>query len=55
MDTLFLAAYKNTPDGYLLVASVPPGETFAPAIFPGLTLDLAALMGEKALEEDPHE
>jgi Uma2 family endonuclease len=54
-DTLLISEYKNTPDGYLLTASVPPSQTFTPNLFPGFSLNLAALMGEQPVKEDQHE
>lgn len=55
-DTLLISEYKNTPDGFLLTASVPPSDSFAPQLFPGFALNLAELMGEKQVEEeDQHE
>ena len=44
-DELIMQEYKLTPEGYLLAQSVPPGEMFIPGLFPGLSIDLAALMG----------
>lgn len=43
--TLAIEEYRATPEGCLRVSSVTPGQTFAPGLFPGLTIDLAALMG----------
>lgn len=54
-DTLLISEYKNTPDGYLLTATVPPSATFTPTLFPGFSLNLAALMGEQPVKEDQHE
>jgi Uma2 family endonuclease len=45
-ETLVIHEYKNTAEGYLLAKIVAPGAAFAPAIFPGLTFNLAELMGE---------
>ncbi len=50
-DALIAQEYKLTPDGYLLAQSIAPGEAFAPGMFPGLTIDLAALMGETVKAE----
>jgi len=44
-DELIIQEYRLTPEGYLLAHSVPPGEAFAPGLFSGLTIDLAALLG----------
>ena len=53
-DELIIQEYKLTPEGYLLAQSVPPGDAFTPGLFPGLTIDLAALMGETVkTEEEP--
>jgi len=51
-DELIAQEYKLTPEGYLLAQSIPPGEAFAPGLFPGLTIDLAALMGETVKTEE---
>jgi len=51
-DELIAQEYKLTPEGYLLAQSIPPGEAFAPGLFPGLTIDLAALMGETVKAEE---
>jgi Uma2 family endonuclease len=45
-DTLWIEEYRLTAEGYVLAQSVPPGESFAPGLFPGFILDLAALLGE---------
>jgi Uma2 family endonuclease len=43
--TLAIEEYRATPEGYLRVSSVAPGQTFTPGLFPGLTIDLVALLG----------
>ena len=45
-NDLWVEEYRLTPEGYVLAQTVPPGEPFVPGLFPGLTIDLAALMGE---------
>jgi Uma2 family endonuclease len=44
-ETLAIEEYRATPEGYVRAASVAAGEEFQPALFPGLTIDLAALLG----------
>jgi Uma2 family endonuclease len=44
-NTLAIEEYHSTPQGHLRTASVAPGEEFRPQLFPGLTLNLAALLG----------
>jgi Uma2 family endonuclease len=44
-NTLAIEEYHATPQGYLRTASVVPGEEFQPQLFPGLTLNLASLLG----------
>jgi len=51
-DDLTVEECKLTPDGYLIAQSIPPGQPFAPKLFPGLSLDLAELMGEEIQPED---
>jgi len=43
--TLAIEEYHATSQGYLRVASVGAGEVFQPQAFPGLTIDLQALLG----------
>ena len=45
-NCLTIEEYQATPEGYVLVAAVDVGEAFHPRLFAGLTLDLAALLGE---------
>ncbi len=55
-DSLIIQENKLTPEGYLVAQSIAPGEAFTPGLFPGLSIDLAALMGEtvkKEMEEKP--
>lgn len=57
-EELLIIEYKNTPEGYLLTQIIAPPDTFSPQLFPGLTLNLAELMGElekTEAEEDQHE
>ncbi len=57
-EDLLIIEYKNTPEGFLLTQIVAPPDPFTPQLFPGLTINLAELMGElEAIqaEEDPHE
>jgi Uma2 family endonuclease len=44
-ETLDVEEYRATPEGYVRLASIVAGEEFRPALFPGLTLDLATLLG----------
>src|SRR5918996_5351682 len=44
-NTLAIEEYQATPQGYLRTASIAPGEDFSPQLFPGLTLNLTALLG----------
>jgi Uma2 family endonuclease len=44
-NTLAIEEYHATPQGYLRTASVAVGEEFQPQLFPGLTLNLASLLG----------
>ncbi len=44
-DTLTVEEYHWTPDGYLRVGGAGGGQPFSPQLFPGLTLDIAALTG----------
>jgi len=44
-STLAIEEYHATPQGYLRMASVAPGEEFRPQLFPSLVIDLAALLG----------
>jgi Uma2 family endonuclease len=41
---LSVEEYRLTAEGYLRSASVPAGEAFTPALFPGFTVDLKKLM-----------
>jgi Uma2 family endonuclease len=43
-NTLAIEEYQATPQGYLPTASIAAGEDFSPQLFPGLTLNLAALL-----------
>jgi Uma2 family endonuclease len=44
-NTLAIAEYHATPQGYLRMASVAAGEEFRPQLFPGLAIDLVDLLG----------
>jgi Uma2 family endonuclease len=50
-ETLAIEEYRATPEGYVRVASVAAGEEFQPALFPGLTINLVALLGVEVPEE----
>lgn len=58
-EELLVIEYKNTPEGFLLTQIVAPPDPFTPQLFPGLTINLAELMGEletlQTEQEDPHE
>jgi Uma2 family endonuclease len=57
-EELLIIEYKNTPEGYLLTQIIAPPDPFSPQLFPGLTVNLAELMGElekNEAEEDQHE
>jgi Uma2 family endonuclease len=43
-NTLAIEEYHATPQGYLRVASVAADEEFRPQLFPGLVLNLAAVL-----------
>jgi Uma2 family endonuclease len=44
-NTLAIEEYQATPQGYLRTASVASGEEFRPQLFPGLMINLQALLG----------
>jgi Uma2 family endonuclease len=48
-QTLAIEEYQATPQGYLRTASVDAGQEFHPRLFPGLAINLAALL---AVESD---
>jgi Uma2 family endonuclease len=54
-DSLVIYEYRHTAEGYLLAQIIEPFEPFSPGLFPGLTLNLAELIGEQPIEEAPHE
>jgi Uma2 family endonuclease len=54
-DSLVIYEYRHTEEGYLLAQIIEPFEAFTPGIFPGLTFNLAELLGEQIVEENPHE
>jgi Uma2 family endonuclease len=43
-NTLAIEEYHATPQGYLRTASIAVGEEFQPRLFPGLNMNLAALL-----------
>lgn len=43
-ETLSIEEYQATPEGYLRTASVAAGEEFQPRLFPGLTINLKAIL-----------
>ena len=54
-ESLLITEYRHIQDGYLVNQIVPPLEPFAPALFPGLSLRMADLIGTSNLEEESHE
>ncbi|MEW5985694.1 MAG: Uma2 family endonuclease [Chloroflexota bacterium] len=50
-DFLVIQEYQNTPEGYLLSQGIAFGETFSPRLFPGLSFNLAEMMGEEVKRE----
>lgn len=55
-QSLIIEEYRHTSDGYLRVSTTAPGEVFRPQLFPGLEIDLAALLGVEegeAVEAEP--
>lgn len=50
-DDLTVEEYRLTPEGYLVAQSSAPGEDFQPGLFPGLTINLAELLGVPLLSE----
>ncbi len=51
-DDLTIEEFELTARGYLANQLIPPGVPFQPTLFPGLTIDLAALMGETVTDLD---
>ena len=52
LGPLTIEEYHFQPDGTTQVNVIDAGEDFQPSLFPGLTINLAALMGElPAVEE----
>jgi Uma2 family endonuclease len=45
-ENLMIQEYKNSPDGFIYTQAAGMGEPFSPEIFPGLTFNLAELLGE---------
>ncbi len=54
-DSLLITEYRHTAEGYLVSQITPPADSFAPALFPGLSFRMADLFGEPSVEEDIHE
>lgn len=52
---LLIYEYKNTSEGFLLTQVAAPGDSFSPQLFPGLTFNLAELMGELEPAEEKEE
>jgi Uma2 family endonuclease len=52
-NTLAIEEYHATPEGYLRTASVALGEEFRPQLFPGLAINLAALLGMEPASGSP--
>ncbi len=50
-NTLILEELHFQPDQPVTINTIGKGEDFQPAIFPGLTINLAKLMGEKTVSE----
>jgi Uma2 family endonuclease len=43
-ENLAIEEYRRTPEGYIRKASVSSGQEFRPGLFPGLVINLAALI-----------
>lgn len=54
-DDLTIEELELTERGYLVAQTITAGHTFTPALFPELTIDLAALMGEIVTPEEDEE
>jgi Uma2 family endonuclease len=54
-DDLTMEELELTERGYLVAQTTTAGHTFTPALFPELTIDLAALMGETVTPEEDEE
>jgi Uma2 family endonuclease len=54
-ESLLITEHRHTPDGYLVNQIVPPDEPFAPALFPGLSINMAELLGLSGTEEESNE
>ena len=54
-ESLLVTEYRHTSGGYLVNQIVSPDEVFKPAVFPGLALPLAELVGTSSAEEESHE
>lgn len=44
-QSLIVEEYRHTPEGYLRVSSIAPGEVFRPQLLPGLEINLTELLG----------
>jgi len=47
-ENLVIEEYRATPEGYARKASVASGEEFRPGLFPGLVINLAALLASSS-------
>jgi Uma2 family endonuclease len=47
-ETLAIEEFQWTPEGYARLGAVQAGEVLRPRLFPGLEIDLKALIGEQA-------
>ena len=45
---LAIEEYRATPEGYVRKASIAGGEEFRPGLFPGLVINLAALLASSS-------
>lgn len=52
---LLITELKLTPDGYLVNQTIAPGKPFSPGVLPGLTFNLAELMGEPPTTQEADE
>src|SRR5579862_9483253 len=47
-QSLLIEEYRSTADGYVRISTTEAGDVFTPGLFPGLSIDLAALLGATA-------
>jgi Uma2 family endonuclease len=47
-ENLAIEEYRATPEGYVRKASIAGGEEFRPGLFPGLVINLAALLASSS-------